>query len=416
MALAAIAFGAALVFAAPAFATEIVIDTNATVQKGACEYCHADIADTKNYSKEIIFAHGLHVLIPCQSCHSQFPHGKSGTSVPTMKVCFQCHGLRHGPMGVLATGECKDCHVTPREQLRPSFHTADWKYKPHVEPGRTELQTKCMMCHTQADCDNCHAQEGISWQPNVPYTYDPKDGCQACHGNPLLQKASANNTTHSYQVSGLDTSAHRNLSCIQCHPDFKYDDTPDATRLWDVNAGKACQNCHEHDKTAATYANSIHGKELAKGNVNTATCASCHGGHDIQLLTESKGGTQAARDALHASAYAVCARCHKDKYDSYDDYYHGRAYKEGSADAPACWDCHGAHDTLPTADTASHTSAKNVANTCGGDIATNGLSCHKGSAETFGAKAEKLIHQKREVRENNALAKLISKVKGWFGA
>lgn len=375
---------------------------NTPVSEQSCQFCHKNLAETKNFSGEIIFTHGYHLKMECSSCHSKFPHGEQGAIVqlPTMKLCWNCHGLKHGPMGELASGKCEDCHKTRQDRLRPAFHTWDWAQKPHVVPGEKELQTKCMMCHDAAWCDDCHEEQFIDWKPEKPYVYDPGDGCYvSCHGSVNLLKLSGEDS-RSFQVSGLELSAHQDLTCVQCHADFKYEEGPDVTKVWTVNAGLACQNCHDHDSQAAEYSDSIHSAALMKGNYESATCGSCHGGHDIQRLD-----TAEASAALHGSAVRMCARCHPDQYASYDDYYHGAAYKRGAPDAPACWQCHGAHDVLPSGDPSSAVSPQNVADTCG--------ACHEGSGESFGANAKELIHQKIEARRSNPLLQFISKVRSW---
>jgi hypothetical protein len=111
---------------------------------------------------------------------------------------------------------------------------------------------------------------------------------------------------------------------------------------------------------------------------------------------------------MHQSSYRVCARCkqHGDEYDTYDDYYHGKAYKAGAPDAPACWDCHESHDILPKSDPASSVNEANVGETCG----TEG--CHTGSSETFGTEAASLIHSKATAVEENPLLRLINNLTG----
>jgi hypothetical protein len=137
---------------------------NSPVYEGECTVlCHANIAATKNYANEIIFSHGNHILMQCSDCHQRFPHRPGGTERPTMKGCFNCHGLRHGPRGIIAVDKCEDCHNTPRWQLRPTFHTTDWAAKPHVKPALLETTTRCMMCHKPADCITCHDLKGIKW-------------------------------------------------------------------------------------------------------------------------------------------------------------------------------------------------------------------------------------------------------------
>jgi hypothetical protein len=111
---------------------------------------------------------------------------------------------------------------------------------------------------------------------------------------------------------------------------------------------------------------------------------------------------------MHQASFRVCARCkqHGEAYDTYDDYYHGRAYKAGAPDAPACWDCHGSHKVLKKGkpDSAVHTS--NIGETCG----TEG--CHKGSSEKFGAEAAALIHDKAQAQEENPLLRFIANLTG----
>lgn len=382
-----------------------------------CDRCHGSITDTDNYASEIIFTHANHIMLQCSSCHTRFPHRPEGTSRPTMKGCWDCHGVRHGPMGELATGECNDCHLTEKERLRPSFHQWDWSGKPHVEPSNKEFNTKCAMCHEPASCVDCHEAEGIEWEP-ASWDYDSSGagsmGCLACHGNSLLSKQGLTGAK-SYQVTGVEDSVHQSVTCQQCHVDYRYDDKPSATPLWTVNASYACADCHasantgdaEKDERLSApvdaYNKSVHAAAIADGQLDSATCGSCHGGHFI-YSTETDLGKQ----RMHLSAYRVCARCkqHGDDYDTYDDYYHGKAYKASNPDAPSCWDCHGSHDILATADASSLVNSSNVGETCGQE------GCHSGSSEKFGSAAAKLIHEKTSEEAENPILKFINGLKG----
>jgi len=382
------------------------------VYKDACtKTCHGNIAKTKNYSSAIIFQHGYHQLVSCSACHPRFPHRADATiERPTMKGCFDCHGLRHGPMGEIATDACEDCHVTPKERLRPAFHTWDWRGTPHVKPAEEAFNTRCAMCHDQASCDDCHEDEGVEWAP-ASWDYDAGDGCLSCHGNAELKKQTAAGS-ESFKVEGVELSVHQDVTCQQCHPDYRYDDDKPATNLWTINAGQACADCHEGSEDEASrqavaeYDKSIHAEAVAEGNYDSATCSSCHGGHYIYDLDTAVGAQR-----MHSSAYRVCARCkqHGDEYDTYDDYYHGRAYKTGAPDAPACWECHESHYILPSSDPESSVSSQNVGATCGQE------GCHKGSTEEFGTEAASLIHTKSEETQNNPILRLVSQVRGWAG-
>jgi hypothetical protein len=432
-ALAGALFVAVLAWAVPAFAA--TIDIGGTAVESKCNPCHANIADTKPGS-EIKFSHAYHMTYACSACHTQFPHQPQGTVTPKMSDCFGCHNLRHGPQGKLAKGDCEVCHNTPRTQLRPDAnalsapnHVANWAQKPHVAPSLAGQNTVCMMCHDGPFCDNCHIQKGVTWRPTTPYAFDSQQSCMVCHGQTNLTKLTIGGTFQSFQVLGIQQSAHTKFSCQACHVDFRYSDTKYTysdgtieTKLWQVNAGLGCRDCHEgkiasfvtkvapFGKVVAEYDSSIHRQLIAKaqsgqagGNFEAATCASCHGGHDIQRLD-----TTAARAAFHLKAEQVCggASCHAARYASYNDYYHGAAYKKGAPDAPACWDCHGSHAILPVAQKASLMSAENMARTCG--------KCHPGSQESFSAGAQTLIHQKADVQNANFLQKIVSKVKSFF--
>jgi hypothetical protein len=328
-----------------------------------------------------------------------------------MKDCWNCHNLLHGPQGRIASGECEDCHRTPADRLRPSWHTWDWAEEPHVAPSEQDMRGTCMMCHDQAWCVDCHEDEFVEWEPEEAYTYDPGDGCLACHGDETLTKVSEGEPK-SYTVTGVDESAHQDIECTGCHPDFKYEEGEDPTKLWAVNAGLACMECHDDGEQMVTpeYIASIHGQEIMAGNLEAATCSSCHGGHYIQRLS-----TEAALENLQGSAYRMCARCHLEEWESFDDYYHGAAYKAGATDAPACWDCHDYHAILDSADPSSTVSAENLPATCGGSETDTGR-CHGGdrSTEQFTESAGELIHQKLEAREQNALMEMISGLFGWL--
>jgi nitrate/TMAO reductase-like tetraheme cytochrome c subunit len=407
-----------LAWSATAFAA--VIDPGGGVYEENCQgQCHGNLWGPTKMAPAINFSHGYHAVYQCSSCHGkQFVHNKNGTIKPDMKLCWSCHGLQHGPQGEMATGQCNACHKLPASQARPpkpAFHTSGWAGKPHVGPGKTQFRTRCMMCHTRSDCDTCHKAKNVSWAPadNI-WAYDSGDDCMQCHGLSTLRKAvgevKAGITSpleKSFQVVGLESSAHNKLACNQCHPDFTYSKAvnPSLTRVWTINSALACQSCHDHEKVKETYLKSVHGQLLVKGDIRTATCASCHGGHDISKLK-----TPAAKAALHASAQEVCADCHKKEYASYDDYYHGAAYKKGASDAPACWDCHGDHEILAVKNTDSLVSADNIGKTCGGASA-NGLQCHQGSEQDFGQQAGSLIHQQKTIYNDNVIVRLIAAVR-----
>ncbi len=386
-----------------AFAAETTPTAVQELQRGpllafSCTDCHASLAaaTTKAALLGIKFSHASHMTYDCTACHSRFPHTPSGTVKPTKASCLNCHGLRHGPQGVIAGGDCSKCHDKPRAQLIPKDHlAADYNGKGHVEPSNTSLRTSCAACHTKDQCDTCHLAKNVTWKPVVEFSYDAGNGCLSCHKTDLPRLAAP------VTASMLDSSAHRTTLCGQCHPDFRYDDKAGATVLWKVNAGLACGSADCHPKEQAAWAASVHGTAiLTRTNMTAATCGGCHSGHDIERLK-----TDAAKLRLRLSGQKMCVgacHTHEAAYVSYSDWWHGAAYKAGAADAPACWTCHGAHDTTALKDPKSMTSSEKLPSTCGQ------AGCHTGSGEKFAESGRTLVHGRNAVNAANPIVSLIS--------
>ncbi len=203
----------------------------------------------------------------------------------------------------------------------------------------------------------------------------------------------------------LAASPHADVQCIGCHIDFAFTAPhTQPSENWDHVSRLACKNCHQQESRA--YWASVHrGKvEDHAGAVPEGAefplCGDCHGSHGVVALADSPEG----RRALHADGWEVCGRCHEDEWNSYDDYYHGRAYRRGATDAPACWDCHGYHDVYPSSDPRSPVHQSRLADTCG--------ACHKGDVNEGFLEYTELIHGKRDVLEANPLYSTLKWVGG----
>ncbi|UCF66946.1 MAG: cytochrome c3 family protein [Acidobacteriota bacterium] len=81
-----------------------------------------------------------------------------------------------------------------------------------------------------------------------------------------------------------------------------------------------------------------------------------------------------------------CSACHSDAAEQHATSVHGATVTlgEGSGVAAACWDCHGAHDVLPSSDPESRTSHFAVPKTCG-QCHSEPHSAGEGTATTPGA-------------------------------
>jgi hypothetical protein len=249
-----------------------------------------------------------------------------------------------------------------------------------------------------------------------------KSGCMVCHGDPnLVVPRGAGDVSFWIDQGAYDKSAHARVVCTGCHSDFGYK-APHERSDWRAVAKQSCANCHSQaniDFLSGTHAPRPGiDKSPDPKAANKPLCGDCHGAHDIAVLKKNPAG----RKALRAAAEKTCgqAGCHKDYWDSYNDYYHGAAYKAGAWDAPTCWDCHGYHTVAPTSSTVSPTNPQNLMATCGTGASgtldgTNGLpSCHEGAADGL-ATYSKLIHRKADVVSANPIYALIATVRSWFG-
>lgn len=242
---------------------------------------------------------------------------------------------------------------------------------------------------------------------NIFYLGDQQQsGCLVCHGDRRLTKIVDGKPKSFYvDINDLKASPHKNVACTSCHKDFGNSNHVTKSPDWKEAASLACIRCHEHNNQYIDYSKSIHGQlalqaKLGKDGIKAPACGDCHAGHNIKKLKDNPEG----KAELRASAQKVCGDCHDDYWKSYDDYYHGKAFKSGATDAPTCWDCHGYHGVQPKKVAESMISEANLARTCD--------KCHAGSTSYFTEYA-KLIHGTQDARDSNFV---LSRVQKAFGA
>ncbi|HUE82940.1 MAG TPA: cytochrome c3 family protein [Pyrinomonadaceae bacterium] len=130
------------------------------------------------------------------------------------------------------------------------------------------------------------------------------------------------------------------------------------------------------------YETSMHGQLLKSGNVQVATCISCHGVHGIRAVSDPLSSVYPLNVA------ETCATCHSsndymkpfkiptDQYATYKTSVHAEAlYERQDLSAPTCNDCHGNHGAAPPG-------IASVANVCG--------QCHARQGELFQASPHKV--------------------------
>jgi hypothetical protein len=227
-------------------------------------------------------------------------------------------------------------------------------------------------------CLACHGEAGATAASGKSVAVDPKRfaasvhgtlglACVACHtdlattGIPHAEKvapvdcATCHDQASASFGAGIHAQARRQGSsvaatCVSCHTshDIRSSKDPES-RTYPLNLPETCGQCHGNPaglpqsgipggNVAASYRDSIHGQALSRsGLLVAANCTSCHGPHEIRPKNEP------ASRVHRSQVPGTCGTCHAGIKIQYDAGAHGAALAKGDARAPACADCHTAH-------------------------------------------------------------------------
>ena len=364
-----------------------------------CVECHTGITATPHDS----------TLPPvqCASCHQKslqthaFHPRLALTPVPAGKdtSCAECHGT-HETLPVkqkeftffddAQTESCGRCHEAAKKDYLASAHAA--------RPAGAK--------RTTPDCMGCHQERIASQGPGrskVELKLAQAKRCESCHvGN--AEVAGQSNLGAKF-VASFDRSVHGAAlqagkdgaaGCIDCHGAHAMNKAAVAgARISRLRITATCAKCHEEQ--AQHYNTSVHATALAKGNLDSAGCTSCHGEHDIKLHTDPTSPVHKAN-----LAQQVCAECHasvrltkryglaSDTFKTFADSYHGLAVRGGAVEVVNCASCHGDHAIKSQNDPTSTVHKSNLARTCG--------ECHPGANTRFAVGA---VHASESQRETS---------------
>jgi len=165
--------------------------------------------------------------------------------------------------------------------------------------------------------------------------------CFPCHNNPKWRMEftlpSGETLSLYFDKDKLRGSVHGALHCVDCHTDklsgFPHDKLPEGWDRRDLTLNLSTTCQRCHPQAHRAIAESVHYGALAEGNRAAPACTDCHGAHDVQPV-----------DQARAALVQRCGGCHQDIYDAYARSIHGVAVlQRGSPDAATCADCHGSH-------------------------------------------------------------------------
>ncbi len=370
--------------------------------------------------------HTLEGHTECTACHAtglagapKYPPDHEGR---TNDMCLVCHVQAKvtapavTPTSTAEATASSTTEVTPTvsatttPQVQPTAATGGPPTIPHSLQGREN----CLACHatglggapkvpadhagrTVEMCRTCHqsAQPPEGEIPQIvptpiphPRTAATQDSCVTCHTN-----LGGNSGEVANEWSG-SIHAQRNVSCADCHGG----DPTKATKeeAMSLSAGfvgkpktvdipALCASCHsdveamrQYDLPTdqwTKYQQSVHGKKLAQGDTNVATCFVCHDGHATKAVNDP------AAKVYPLNVPALCGSCHANaelmkpyniptnQYDLYKKSVHGIALLQNQdLRAPSCATCHGTHGAAPPG-------FQEVSNVCG--------SCHSATQDYY---------------------------------
>ncbi len=234
------------------------------------------------------------------------------------------------------------------------------------------LAPACLFAQKAKDsCVECHAvMDGPIQRPALLIKNDIHTasglGCADCHGGDRTSDDPTVAMSKAKGFIGKPARAAIPQLCAKCHSD------PNFMRRF---------NPQERVDQWELYKTSAHGKLLASGDENVATCIDCHSVHDIHAVKDVRS------PVYPLQLPDTCGRCHSDahkmaKYKiatnqlaEYKTSVHWDALKtRGDLSAPNCASCHGSHGAKPP-------QVESVSAVCG--------SCHV----LFQQNYEKSVHQ-----------------------
>jgi hypothetical protein len=305
-----------------------------------CLACHGDAS--------LKAANGRSVAVAAEKFAASI-HGQSGLA------CVDCHAdlakateFPHAEK--LAPVACAGCHAEPAAKYDASVH---------AEARRTDAQSvaaTCRDCHGSHEIRSSKDPDSLTYHLNLPAT------CGRCHGNAeIIRKGriAIGNVVAQFQdsIHGQALSKSGLMvapDCKDCHNahDIRRRTDP-ASTVFRTTVPATCGKCHEGIERK--YQTGVHGDALAKGRPDAPVCVTCHSAHQIQRTEGAAWKTAVLRE---------CGTCHPESNRTYRDTFHGQETQLGFLRVATCADCHGAHDIFPKADARSMVSAERRVATC----------------------------------------------------
>jgi formate dehydrogenase gamma subunit len=385
-----------------------------------CLLCHGEKSLTMEkkgktvslYVNEKTLGNSAHGDLECGFCHEGYdPNAVPHTARPKSVDCSSCHegevtdayrtSIHHGT-GKTPAASCVDCH---------SAHAVIKISEQDSVAHQQMADAMCATCHADVfrqyslsdhgravargiavapSCVNCHGSHGVqaALDEKARTSRQKEIGlCLSCHLDRPDVRAIVGPSAGF--ISSFEKSVHGQAVkngtgaavCTDCHGSHAIIGGSEPTSaVAKLNVASTCGKCHKDIN--AQFTGSIHGEALHKGILDSPTCTDCHGEHNILSPSDPRSPVAPANVAAQ-----VCSPCHasvkltakyglaSDRFQSFEDSFHGLASRAGDVEVANCASCHGVHDIKPSSDPTSRISPQNIVKTCG--------TCHPGANENF---------------------------------
>ncbi len=286
--------------------------------------------------------------------------------------CLDCHpGLDVGfPHPASTPVACATCHAAP---------SVDWEASIHAADEAAGDAATCLSCHGSPH--NTYAAEDRR-APTHPLNVATT--CGQCHGDPRIigtyfstpEEAQARNAVRDYHqtvhgtalsAAGLTVSA----TCNDCHESHRVLPADSATSSVNRrNVAQTCGACHlgilEVYESGSAHESAYRSGAHTQQGLDAPACVDCHSAHQIVRVNETEW-------LLGMST--KCGTCHAELWQTYLRTYHGQVTNLGFGLTAKCSDCHTAHNMRPASDLASTIHPSNLVATCS--------QCHQGVSAQY---------------------------------
>ncbi len=233
---------------------------------------------------------------------------------------------------MVAQESCFECHAEP--DLSTVTESGE-EVSLYVDSTAYALSV-----HGDFECVDCHSD--IQELPHEERLQ--KVDCAECHDDVVTEYQAG---VHGQALAAGIPEAP---ACADCHGKHDILSAADpASRVHPLNLANTCAACHADPAVVqkfhipvpnplAVYRTSVHGTAvLSENNFEAATCASCHGSHDIRPMSDSKS------PIYWKNVPETCGTCHEEIFVQYTKSVHWQAALQGIRQVPVCTDCHGEH-------------------------------------------------------------------------